>query len=63
MCSSDLEIKEIELATTNCGIKYKNRDDLLLVKLPENTVVAGVFTTSSTSAAPVNWCKKIIKKV
>lgn len=57
-----IEISGIKLATINCGIKYKNRDDLLLVTFDENTAVAGVFTKSSASAAPVNWCKKVIEK-
>lgn len=51
-------IKNIKLATINCGLKYKNRDDLLLVQLPENTAVAGVFTKSSMAAAPVKLCQE-----
>jgi glutamate N-acetyltransferase/amino-acid N-acetyltransferase len=51
-------IKNIKLATINCGLKYKNRDDLLLVELPENTAVAGVFTKSSMAAAPVKLCQE-----
>jgi glutamate N-acetyltransferase/amino-acid N-acetyltransferase len=55
------EIQGIKIATGNCGLKYKNRDDLLLIKFDEGTAVAGVFTKSSTSAAPVNWCRDIVK--
>jgi len=51
-------IENIKLATINCGLKYKNRDDLLLVELPENTAIAGVFTKSSMASAPVNLCKQ-----
>ena len=51
-------IQNIKLATINCGLKYKNRDDLLLVELPENTAVAGVFTKSSMAAAPVQFCRQ-----
>lgn len=51
-------IKGIRIATTNCGIKYKNRDDLLLVVFENEANVAGVFTQSSMPAAPVVWCKK-----
>lgn len=54
-------IKGIKIATTNCGIKYKNRDDLLLVVFEEAANVAGVFTQSSMPAAPVVWCKKNIE--
>jgi glutamate N-acetyltransferase/amino-acid N-acetyltransferase len=55
-------IKGIKISTTNCGIKYKNRDDLLLVTFENEANVAGVFTQSSMPAAPVSWCKKIIDK-
>lgn len=55
-------MKNIKIATTNCGIKYKNRDDLLLVYFDEMANVAGVFTQSSMRAAPVQWCQKNIKK-
>jgi glutamate N-acetyltransferase/amino-acid N-acetyltransferase len=55
-------IKGIKIATTNCGIKYKNRDDLLLVVFENEANVAGVFTSSSMPAAPVTWCKKNIEQ-
>jgi len=55
-------IKGINISTTNCGIKYKNRDDLLLITFDDEANVAGVFTQSSMPAAPVTWCKKIIDK-
>ncbi|MES2677252.1 MAG: bifunctional glutamate N-acetyltransferase/amino-acid acetyltransferase ArgJ [Pseudomonadota bacterium] len=51
-------IKNIKLATINCGLKYKNRDDLLLIELPEDTAIAGVFTKSSMAAAPVKLCQE-----
>lgn len=51
-------IKGIKIATTNSGVKYKNRDDLLLVTFEKEADVAGVFTSSSMPAAPVTWCKK-----
>jgi glutamate N-acetyltransferase/amino-acid N-acetyltransferase len=54
-------INNINISTTNCGIKYKNRDDLLLVTFPEAANAAGVFTQSSMPAAPVVFCKKNIK--
>jgi len=55
-------IKGIKISTINCGIKYKNRDDLLLITFENPANVAGVFTQSSMPAAPVTWCKKIIDK-
>jgi glutamate N-acetyltransferase/amino-acid N-acetyltransferase len=55
-------IKGVKISTANSGIKYKNRDDLLLVVFDADTNVAGVFTQSSMPAAPINWCKKIVEK-
>ena len=55
-------IKNIKIYTSNCGIKYKNRDDLLLIDFPNGATVAGVFTKSSMPASPVEWCKKNIDK-
>ncbi|MFT6220466.1 MAG: glutamate N-acetyltransferase/amino-acid N-acetyltransferase [Rickettsiales bacterium] len=54
-------IKNIKIATTNSGIKYQNRDDLLLVSLPEGTSVAGVFTKSSMKAASISLCQNHLK--
>lgn len=53
-------LPEIEISTANCGLKYKNRDDLLLIALPEQTAIAGMFTSSSMPAAPIVWCKEKI---
>lgn len=61
MTTNILPIKGVKLATINCGIKYKNRDDLLLISFQDGTNAAGVFTSSSMPAAPVTWCKKIVK--
>jgi glutamate N-acetyltransferase/amino-acid N-acetyltransferase len=55
-------MKGLKISTVNCGIKYKNRDDLLLVTFDAPANVAGVFTQSSMPAAPVVWCKKNIDK-
>lgn len=54
-------MKKINISTINCGIKYKNRDDLLLISFDEKVNVAGVFTKSSMPAASINWCKNNIK--
>lgn len=54
-------IKNIKISTTNSGIKYKNRDDLLLITFENKANVAGVFTSSSMPAAPILWCKEAIK--
>lgn len=54
-------IEGFKVATGATKIRYKDRDDLLLVEMEEGTVVAGVFTQSSTRAAPVTWCEFALK--
>jgi len=43
-----------------CGVKYKGRKDLFLAELVRGSTIAGVFTTSRTASAPVDWCRDII---
>ncbi len=47
----------VEIGTAATGIKYKGRDDVLMISLPEGTAAAGVFTTSKTASAPVEFCR------
>jgi glutamate N-acetyltransferase/amino-acid N-acetyltransferase len=54
-------IDGITLAAESCNIRYKNRLDTLLVSFTEGTKVAGVFTKSLVTAAPLDWCRSIIK--
>lgn len=46
-------IAGVKLAAACAGIRYRNRQDVLLAELAEGTRVAGVFTTSLTASAPV----------
>lgn len=55
-------IKNVFLGTAATAMKYKNRDDLLLVSFPEGAEVAGVFTTSKCYSAPVGWCRDMLAK-
>ncbi|NIJ42301.1 glutamate N-acetyltransferase/amino-acid N-acetyltransferase [Parvibaculum indicum] len=50
-------IEGVELGTAAAGIKYRNRTDLLVVRMADTTQAAGVFTTSKTASAPVDWCR------
>jgi hypothetical protein len=57
-------IKGIRLGVTSAGIK-DDATDLLVIVLPDNSSVAGVFTQNQFCAAPVilskiTWHKKII---
>jgi glutamate N-acetyltransferase/amino-acid N-acetyltransferase len=53
-------LKGVKIFTTNCKIKYKNRDDLLFIIFEKAANVAGVFTRSSMAAASIKWCRKNI---
>ena len=46
-------IAGVKLTGAACGIRYSGRKDLMVMELAEGTSVAGVFTRSSTRAAPV----------
>lgn len=47
-------------ATALSGMRYKGRDDLLLIEFATGTTVAGLFTRSSMPGAPVEWCRKVL---
>lgn len=51
-------LKNVQISTINCGLKYKNRDDVCLMIFPNSTQVAGVFTKSLTASAPVLRCRE-----
>ena len=53
-------IDGLGLAVAASGLKYKNRDDLLLMTLCDTANVAGVFTRSDTAAAPVIWSRSVV---
>ncbi len=47
----------VRLATAAAGVRYQGRDDLMLAELEPGTTVAGIFTRSLCTAAPVDWCR------
>ncbi len=51
-------IAGVKFATVQAGIKYKDRNDLLLAEFAPGTTVAGVFTKSLTASAPVLKCRE-----
>jgi glutamate N-acetyltransferase/amino-acid N-acetyltransferase len=53
-------VNGVALATAKCGIRYKERTDLMVALLDPGTAVAGVFTRSRTAGAPVDWCRKAL---
>jgi glutamate N-acetyltransferase/amino-acid N-acetyltransferase len=50
-------IKGVTFAAVSAGVKYQGRTDVMLALLAPGTSVAGVFTRSSTRAAPVLDCQ------
>ena len=54
-------IEGVRLASIAAGIKYKNRNDLMLMLFDAGTVAAGVFTQSKTAGAPVEWCREALR--
>ena len=56
------ELRGVLIGTAATEMKYKGRDDLLLVSMPEGATAAGVFTTSKCFSAPVGWCRDILGK-
>jgi glutamate N-acetyltransferase/amino-acid N-acetyltransferase len=52
----------VSFATTEAGIRYNGRTDLLLAVFDPGTTVAGVLTQSKTASAPVLACRRHLKK-
>ncbi|HEX9837199.1 MAG TPA: bifunctional glutamate N-acetyltransferase/amino-acid acetyltransferase ArgJ [Alphaproteobacteria bacterium] len=55
------EVGGVRFATAACGLRYKGRTDLLVAELAPGSAVAGVFTRSLASSAPVDWCRKALR--
>jgi glutamate N-acetyltransferase/amino-acid N-acetyltransferase len=55
-------IAGVRLTTQSVGIKYARRHDLLLAECVRGSTVAGVFTRSTTAAAPVVWCREQLSR-
>ena len=55
------KIDGVRIATAQAGIKYRDREDLLLALFDPGTTIAGTFTRSKTASAPVLWCRKKLK--
>src|SRR5690348_5505089 len=55
-------IAGVSLASAHCGIRYKERTDLMVAVVTPGSAVAGVFTRSLTPGAPIDWCRKALKR-
>ena len=56
-------IKGVRFATAAAGVKYKGRTDVMLAEVAAGSTIAGVFTRSSTRAAPVLDCQAKLGQV
>jgi glutamate N-acetyltransferase / amino-acid N-acetyltransferase len=50
-------IRGVRLAAAQCGIRYRDRRDLMVAVLDSPSAIAGVFTRSTMPGAPVEWCR------
>ena len=57
-----LPVKGVRLSSIEANLRYKNRDDLTLIEVAEGSSVAGVFTQSAFSAAPVLLCREHLQQ-
>lgn len=51
-------IDGVRFATAEAAVKYKGRTDVMLAEICDGAVMAGVFTRSTTRAAPVLRCEE-----
>lgn len=57
-----LPIFGISLGVAQAGVRQANRDDVLVIRLPDTATVAGVFTQNRFCAAPVQLCRSHLEK-
>ena len=60
LSENPLRISGAKFSAISANIKYKNRQDLILIYLEPGSTLTGVFTKSYTRSAPVIWSEKII---
>lgn len=58
-----LPVPGIRLGTTGAGIRYRDRDDLVIVELAEGATCAAVFTRNAFCAAPVTVAREHLSAV
>ena len=60
--ASLLPVKGVKLGFAEAHVRKPNRKDVLVITLPENSRVAGVFTLNRFCAAPVILCKEFLSQ-
>lgn len=56
-----LPVAGVRLASAAAGIRYRGRDDLVLMAFDPDTTVAGVFTRNAFCAAPVHLARRHLR--
>jgi glutamate N-acetyltransferase/amino-acid N-acetyltransferase len=51
----------VRLSAMAAGIRYKGRTDVVMMEVPPNSTVAGVFTSNKCPGAPIDWCRASLK--
>ena len=51
-------IDGVRISSLAAGLRYSERRDLFIAETAPRTAVAGVFTTSKTASAPVEWSRR-----
>ncbi len=57
-----LSVKGFTLSAVEANIRYKGRNDLVLIKMAEGGTAAGVFTLNKFCAAPVTVCRQHLRE-
>jgi len=52
-------VKGARFAAAAAGVRYRGRDDVMLVLLEPGTTMAAALATSATRAEPVRWCERL----
>jgi len=47
----------VVVGATAAGLRYRGRDDLMMMGFVPGTTVAGVFTRNRCPGAPIDWCR------
>ena len=56
-------VKGFRLGTTQAGVRYQNRRDLVIMEAAAGSTIAGTFTRNAFCAAPVTICKSNLAKL
>jgi glutamate N-acetyltransferase/amino-acid N-acetyltransferase len=54
-------IAGVAIGIGRAGFYKHKRDDLMIMRFPEGTAAAGVFTRHGVGSAPVDWCRGALK--